>query len=127
MAGRLFVIAGIVAVAAAAAPALGLAQGLELEAPPADRLRDGTLGLPLDRSPDLQRPAVPHAQGFIEGLSTRTETGRAGLAGWTSPAPAVGSRGASEPNSSGWFGFGFAIEWGGPARPRGEAGEASGR
>jgi hypothetical protein len=56
-------------------------------------------------------------------LSGQTAAGRAGLAGWTSPNTDVGSRGATQTDSAGWLGFGFAIQFGRPARPA-DAGEA---
>jgi hypothetical protein len=65
--------------------------------------------------PDLypHRPAVPYQPGFIESLSKETATGRAGIAGWTSPNTSVGARGAADPENPGWPSVGFAIEWGG--------------
>ena len=55
---------------------------------------------------------------FLSAFSVPTETanstGRAGLAGWSTPnAPVAGSvAGFKEIN--GWLGFGFAVSWGGP-------------
>jgi hypothetical protein len=68
--------------------------------------------------PDLypHRPAVPYQPGFIEPLSRETATGRAGIAGWTSPNTSVGARGAADPDNAGWPSVGFAIEWGGSAK-----------
>jgi hypothetical protein len=100
-------------------------QGLEMKSPTGDRPRDHDLPRPLDRDLEPQRPRVQHAPGFIEPLTRPTETGRMGIAGWTSPSVPSGSRLSSPPDSTGWFGFGFAIEWGGPARtPARDAGDA---
>ncbi len=62
------------------------------------------------------RPAVSDAPGFVAPLTKSTEAGRAGIAGWTVPNVPVGSRAGADPDSPGWFGFGFAAEWGGPVR-----------
>ena len=62
------------------------------------------------------RPLVPYQPGFVVPLTKETETGRMGVAGWTSPNVPVGSRGASDPDNAGWFSFGFATEWGGSPR-----------
>lgn len=108
-----------------ASPLPANGQGMEMKSPPGDRQRGPDLPRPLDRDLDPQRPHVPHAPGFIDPLARPTETGRAGIAGWTAPRAPVGSRSASPPDSPGWFGFGFAIEWGGPARHQGrDAGDA---
>lgn len=60
---------------------------------------------------------VPHEPGFIRGLSSRTATGRAGVAGWTSPNAPVGGGVVGWPEVNGWFAFGFAATWGGPPTP----------
>jgi hypothetical protein len=59
------------------------------------------------------RTPVPDIPGFVAPISTRTETGQAGMAGWTAPNMPVGSRGAADPDNPGWLGFGFAAQWGG--------------
>ena len=61
------------------------------------------------------RTPVPDTPGFVGPFSKRTETGQAGMAGWTAPNMPVGSRGAADPDNPGWLGFGFAAQWGGPA------------
>lgn len=60
---------------------------------------------------------VPHEPAFIRGLSSKTATGRAGIAGWTSPNTPVGGAvlGGSELN--GWFAIGFSVTWDGPPPP----------
>jgi hypothetical protein len=64
-------------------------------------------------------PPVPNATRFVGALSRETETGRAGAAFFTSRTPPVGPRGAVDPDSVGWLGFGFAAEWGGGAKRTG--------
>jgi len=109
-----------------ASPLPAHGQGMEMKSPPGDRQRGRDLPRPLDRDLDPQRPHVPHAPGFIEPLTRPTETGRAGMAGWIAPSTPTGSRAASPPEgSSGWLGFGFAIEWGGPSRTPARGGDAS--
>jgi hypothetical protein len=54
----------------------------------------------------IQEPA------FFEALSAKTETGRYGIAGWSSPnSPA----GADSGEINGWLSFGFAFTWASPA------------
>ena len=98
------------------------AQQLDLQSPRPETSRDRNLpGHEASRKrthapePDLypHRPAVPYQPGFIEPLSKETATGRAGIAGWTSPNTSVGARGSADPDNPGWPGGGFAIEWGG--------------
>jgi len=62
-----------------------------------------------------QAPA-PYEPGFVAPLTKETVTGRMGVAGWTSPNPRVGSRGASDSQDTGWLGFGFGMVWGGSPR-----------
>jgi hypothetical protein len=59
-------------------------------------------------------PRVHHDPAFIEPLSVPTETGRMGVAGWTSPTAAMGGPLAGGREVTGYFAIGFAIEWGGP-------------
>ena len=59
-----------------------------------------------------ETPPVRYAPAFIAPLSRETETGRQGAAGWISPNPATGSRATGQPDQGGWFGFGFATQWG---------------
>jgi hypothetical protein len=55
---------------------------------------------------------------FLSAFSLPTETpsstGRAGLAGWTTPNLPVGGSVAGFKEINGWLGFGFAVSWGGP-------------
>lgn len=126
---------GIVAIMAIAA-VLGLAENargqVKLKAPPVERPRPPLVITPELEPRDVSRPSdadhyretprVRHAPAFIAPLSGKTTTGRAGVAGWTSPNTDVGARGATQPDQAGWFGFGFAIEWGRPGKPA-DAGE----
>lgn len=57
---------------------------------------------------------VPHEPAFIRGLSSRTATGRAGIAGWTAPNTPVGGGLVGWNEVNGWFAFGIAVTWGGP-------------
>ena len=51
---------------------------------------------------------IIHEPAFFEALSAKTETGRYGIAGWSSPnSPA----GADYSEISGWLSFGFAFTW----------------
>jgi len=59
---------------------------------------------------------APYEPGFVAPLTKETATGRMGVAGWTSPNPRVGSRGASDPHNTGWLGVGFGMVWGGSPR-----------
>lgn len=63
---------------------------------------------------------VRHDPAFIGPLSNKTEsprsTGRVGIAGWTSPNTPVGSA-QNYREITGYFAFGFALEWGGPPPP----------
>lgn len=52
--------------------------------------------------------------GFFEGASVKTETGRFGLAGWSSPNSPVG---ADYSEINGWLTFGFAFTWSSPPVP----------
>lgn len=57
---------------------------------------------------------VPHEPAFVRGLSTRTATGRAGIAGWTAPNTPVGGGVVGWSEVSGWFAIGFSVTWDGP-------------
>ena len=63
---------------------------------------------------------VIHEPAFFEGLSTKTGTGRYGIAGWSAPnSPA----GADYSEINGWLSFGFAFTWASPpTSPKGSAG-----
>ena len=88
-------------------------RGLEMRSPDHSGAQSARPSLPA-RDLYPSRPAVPDAPGFIAPFSKQTETGRAGIAGWTAPNMPVGSRGAADPDNPGWLGFGFAVQWGGP-------------
>lgn len=64
---------------------------------------------------------VRYDPAFIAPLSKKTETaggtGRAGVAGWTSPNTPVGAAQTGRGEVNGWFALGFAVEWGGPPPP----------
>jgi hypothetical protein len=86
------------------------AQSLDLKTtrPPRERVAPP---LP-DRDLYPQRPSLPDAPHFVGPLSRETETGRAGVAGFTASNPAVGSRVAGDHDTPGWPGVGFVVEWG---------------
>jgi hypothetical protein len=125
-----------VVVLVALATVLGLPESargqVEIKAPPSEPPRPPLVITPEVEPRDVKRPSdadyyretprVRHAPAFVAPLSGKTSTGRAGVAGWTSPNTDVGSRGATQPDQAGWFGFGFAIEWGRPGKPA-DAGE----
>jgi hypothetical protein len=60
--------------------------------------------------------SAPYEPGFVAPLTKETATGRMGVAGWTSPNPRVGARGASDSHSTGWLSFGFGMVWGSSPR-----------
>ena len=64
-------------------------------------------------------PLVNYDPAFIAPFTKETETGRMGLAGWTSPVGVVTGDGAMNTRQPGWLSFGFAITWGGPPRKAG--------
>jgi hypothetical protein len=88
------------------------AQPLDLKAPAPQSPRERLRALYPDR------PTVSYGPSFLPPLSKETEGGRTGVAGWTAPNMAVGSRAATEPDNAGWLGVGFAMEWGGSPTPR---------
>jgi hypothetical protein len=72
---------------------------------------------PTDADYYVEPPRVRYDPAFVAPLSRKTETGRVGGAGWTSPSTPVGSRQIwGEVN--GWFALGFAVEWGAPPPAR---------
>jgi hypothetical protein len=95
-----------------------LAQDVKMQRTPFER----ELGIiPPATEPARSRPVdadyypgtsgIIHEPAFFEALSAKTETGRYGIAGWSSPnAPA----GADYNEINGWLSFGFAFTW---ARP----------
>lgn len=120
-------LAGLAVAVALGAAAPALAQQVEIEAPaPPPRVREPVVIPPGDhyqatRPSDAdyypRAPAVRPDPTFIGPFSRKTETGRAGLAGWTAPATPVGSPQAGHREVPGWFVLGFAVEWGGPPPP----------
>ncbi len=102
-----------------------MAQKFDLHSPPPERPQDHRKTPPENepsrpRMPEADlyphRPPVRHAPGFIPPLVKETETGRFGLAGWTSPNTPVGSRLSADPDNAGWPGLGLGMEWGGPPK-----------
>ncbi|MBI3636499.1 MAG: hypothetical protein HY216_09870 [Candidatus Rokubacteria bacterium] len=117
-------IATAVAVALGLATAPAFAQQVKIEAPAPPTQAERTF-----IAPELQYeitapddgdyyppgPRVRHDPAFFEGGSAPTETGRIGLAGWTSPNSHGHQAGWKE--ITGWFGLGFAVSWGAPPAP----------
>jgi hypothetical protein len=106
------------------------AQEVEITAPPPPRERlvvppgdHDQATRPSDADYYARTPGVRHAPTFIGPLSRKTQTGRVGAAGWTSPASPVGALQVHR-EITGWLAFGVALEWGGPraakpaAKPR---------
>jgi hypothetical protein len=102
-----------------------VAQGVEVEttAPPPPKfeiIRPEVPGSEITRprDADIYRgdPVINYDPAFIEPFAKETETGRMGLAGWTSPVGVVTTDGPAGMRSPGWLSFGFAITWGGPER-----------
>lgn len=91
-------------------------------APTRDRPIEGILGPGLQYEitrPDDSHylppgPRVHYDPAFIEPLSVPTETGRRGVAAWTSPTAAMGGPLSGAREIIGYFAIGFAFEWGGP-------------
>jgi len=101
------------------------AQQMDLQSPVPERPGDRGKHTPADPQPrphlpeaDLypHRTPVPYQPSFVPPLSREPESGRMGVAVWTSPNTPVGSRGASNPDSAGWFGAGVGMEWNGPRK-----------
>lgn len=119
---RIGVLVGFLAVLVVAAGAA--AQQVEIKAPtpPRGYEIDGIInpGLQYEMTqPDDARyvppgPRVHHDPAFIEPLSSPTETGRIGVAGWTAPTAAMGGQQSGARDITGYFAIGFAFEWGGP-------------
>jgi hypothetical protein len=61
-------------------------------------------------------PTVKYDPAFISPFTKETETGRMGLAGWTSPVGVITGDGPMNTRQPGWLSFGFAITWGGPPK-----------
>ena len=113
---RLAIVVALGLVAAFSSPAG--AQDVKMQRTPLER----ELGIiPPATEPARSRPAdadyypntggIIHEPAFFEALSAKTETGRYGLAGWSSPnSPA----GADYNEINGWLSFGFAFTWASP-------------
>ena len=109
------------------APAAAQQVDIQKPAPPPQRIeREPEVispGLSEERRPieaDNYPPTggrVPHEPAFIRGLSSKTATGRVGIAGWTSPNTPVGGSIAGWHEVSGWFAIGFSATWDGPPPP----------
>ena len=114
----------IAALAVVLTAGVAAAQQFEIKAPAPTRGHDidGIIGPKLQyeiTSPDDARylppgPRVHYEPAFIEPLSAPTETGRKGVAGWTSPTAAMGGTQSGAREITGYFAIGFAFEWGGP-------------
>lgn len=113
--------------ALAAMPAM--AQDVKIEAPRPSTERPDAVDrsrVPYDRSRPTDRdyypdgPRVSHDPAFIEGMSSEYQrgnsSGRAGVAGWTSPNAPLGPGVMGYREVTGWFGLGFTVTWGGPPR-----------
>lgn len=109
-------------------PSAGWSQQLDIEArPPTPQFEIVPPALydvitrPTDADFYVEPPLVQYDPAFIEPFATVTETGRAGLSGWTAPrltgTPAVLS---GRHELAGWLAIGFSVTWGGP--PVGKAG-----
>src|SRR5262245_3646160 len=114
---------GITLLLAALAVAPAFAEDVRIEAPAPQPERPTKLAPPSieyettrpdDASYYPPTPRVPHNPGIIK--PTETETGRYGIAGWTSGTPAVGGSQSGYRDSTGVFALGFAFEWGGPPK-----------
>ncbi len=126
---KTILVAALVLVASLPA-SVAYAQQVEITAPapPRDRAGEGIIapGLqyemtrPDDSSYYPPGPRVHYDPAFIGALSTETETptttGRVGFAGWTSPNTPVTSPQSGYRDVTGYFAFGFAVEWGGPPK-----------
>src|SRR5262245_33516290 len=125
---RLRVLLGALGVTlAVAAPAIAQQSsggGIEVESvapaptPPFSVIRPEAPGSEPTRSTDsyfpgvFGDPTVIHDPAFIEPFTKETETGRMGLAGWTSPVGAAWDDIPMGTRQPGWLSFGFAITWG---------------
>ncbi len=70
---------------------------------------------PIDADNYPRAGRVPMEPGFIRGLSTKTATGRVGIAGWTTPSVPVGGSLGGWYEHNGWFSIGFSATWDAPA------------
>jgi len=101
--------------------------GVEIEstAPPPRKFEIIKPEVPINeiqRTPDADfystygAPTLPYDPAFIAPFTKETETGRMGLAGWTSPFGVVTFEGVDNTRQPGFLSFGFAISWGGAPR-----------
>jgi hypothetical protein len=104
--------------------------GVEIEstAPPPPKFEIIKPEVPINeitRTPDADfystfgAPTLPYDPAFIAPFTKETETGRMGLAGWTSPFGVVTFEGVDNTRQPGFLSFGFAITWGGAPRKPG--------
>ena len=102
--------------------------GVEIEstAPPPRKFEIIKPEVPINeipRTPDADfystygAPTLPYDPAFIAPFTQETETGRMGLAGWTSPFGVVTFEGVDNTRQPGYLSFGFAISWGGARKP----------
>ena len=113
---------------AATPPAAQQQPGVEIEstAPPPRKFEIIKPEVPINeiqRTPDADfystygAPTLPYDPAFIAPFTKETETGRMGLAGWTSPFGVVTFEGVDNTRQPGFLSFGFAISWGGARKP----------
>jgi hypothetical protein len=113
---------------AAAPPPAQQQPGVEIEstAPPPKKFEIIKPEVPVNeipRTPDADfystygAPTLPYDPAFIAPFTKETETGRMGLAGWTSPFGVVTFEGVDNTRQPGFLSFGFAISWGGARKP----------
>ena len=97
---------------------VALAQDVKMQSVPFERelgiiapATDPARSRPADADYYSGTSGIIHEPAFFEALSAKTETGRYGIAGWSSPnSPA----GMDYNEINGWLSFGFAFTW---ARP----------
>jgi len=118
-------IAALIALSLGAASAALAQSGVDVEqtapAPPKfEIIRPEAKGSEITRPRDadiyIGDPVINYDPAFIAPFTKETETGRMGLAGWTSPVGVVTNDGPTNMRQPGWLSFGFAITWGGPVR-----------
>jgi hypothetical protein len=119
------IVAVMIAVPLGAAGVAMAQSGVEVEqqapAPPKfEIIRPEAKGSEITRPRDadiyIGDPVLNYDPAFIAPFTKETETGRMGLAGWTSPVGVVTFDAPQNRREPGWLSFGFAITWGGPVR-----------
>ncbi len=119
------ILLALVVVLAAVPSVPAAAQQVHIEAPPPGGAPEPAVISPplryertLPENQDLYPPGprVIPEPGFIGPLSVPTETGRAGVAGWTQPKEKLGGQVAWQ-EVTGYFSLGFAVTWGAPPTP----------